>query len=321
MRDLKRQIELGKIDEIPTPSGWSLVTRCVSLDGAGLFLFVRENAKGPVQATFKQGIGVFPKSRMDASHDFLLVQVDDANRTDVELPPLDVTFPLLDVFPDGRILVAGTRSRWHAEGDADINGIIIDPNTGECSRVLLGDGIEHLAIDSLGRIWVAYFDEGIYGNFGWGSPGPSPIGSHGLVCFGSDGSAVWEFPFDDEYGPISDCYALNVTAKDVFVYFYTEFPLCRIASDFSREYWQLGLRGCHHMAIDDSRVLFSGQYDDAPNVAYLADFAEGKQPSPEQISLALPDGEVTKNGELCGRGSAFHYFSDDAWYRVDLSEL
>ena len=319
--NLKPQIELRKIGDIPSPNGWSLVTRTVSLDGAGLFLFVRESAKAFVQATFEQGIGVFPKTRMDTSQRFLLVSVNEADRSNVELPPLDVTFPLIDMFPDGRLLVAGTRSRWRAEDDVDLNGIIIDPNTGEFARILLGDGIQRLAVDPLGRIWVAYFDEGIYGNFGWGSPGPSPIGSHGLVCFDSEGHALWDFPFDDEYGPISDCYALNVTPKDVFVYFYTEFPLCRISTDFSRAYWEPGLSGCHQMATDGSRVLFSGQYDDPPDAAYLADVERGKRLSPKRFALTLPDGEVTKRGELIGRGSGLHYFSENAWYRFELSDL
>ena len=40
-----------------------------------------------------------------------------------------------------------------------------------------------MQVDSLGRIWVSYADEGVYGNFGWGQPGPPPVGAAGLVCF------------------------------------------------------------------------------------------------------------------------------------------
>ena len=54
---------------------------------------------------------------------------------------------------------------------------------------MIGDGIEHISTchggkDDRGLIWVAYGDEGIGGNFGWGlsDEAPPPLGMSGLVC-------------------------------------------------------------------------------------------------------------------------------------------
>jgi len=102
----------------------------------------------------------------------------------VELPELDLTFPLVDVFPDGRVLVVAPRCAWRAADDFDLNGAIIEPQTGEVSKILLGDGISTIQIDGLGRIWAGYCDEGVFGNFGWGAlDGPHPVGAAGLVVF------------------------------------------------------------------------------------------------------------------------------------------
>ncbi|MFI7578403.1 hypothetical protein [Micromonospora sp. NPDC049497] len=62
---------------------------------------------------------------------------------------------------------------------------------------------------SCGKLWVGYFDEGVYGNFGWGGPGPAPIGATGIARFTETLHPEWHFPTDD-LSPIDDCYALNV---------------------------------------------------------------------------------------------------------------
>ena len=37
------------------------------------------------------------------------------------------------------------------------------------------------------QVWVGYFDEGIYGNYGWGrAESEEPVGAYGIVRFSSD---------------------------------------------------------------------------------------------------------------------------------------
>ncbi len=72
--------------------------------------------------------------------------------------------------------------------------------------------IGHVQAATDGTIWVGYGDEGIFGNFGWGGPGPAPIGARGIVQFSPSLDVVWEYPRSDSSNlePIDDCYALNV---------------------------------------------------------------------------------------------------------------
>ena len=69
--------------------------------------------------------------------------------------------------PGGRFLVAGARCRWRPEGP-DRNAVLYDADGQVVSEHVLGDGIAHVLATSTGQVWVGYFDEGIYGNYGWG---------------------------------------------------------------------------------------------------------------------------------------------------------
>jgi hypothetical protein len=172
----------------------------------------------------------------------------------IELPKLDVTFPLVDIFP--------TEAKMLLAYDYDLNGPVLDPRSGRSTRILLGDGIDRARTDKLGRIRVSYFDEGILGNFGWGPPGPAPIGSAGLLRFSDIGEKIWEYP-QEASETISYCYALNVSGSEAAIFFYTDFPICRISSDFRLEYLKTDLRGRHQLAISETKALLSSRYGDA----------------------------------------------------------
>ncbi|MBV9564621.1 MAG: hypothetical protein JOY90_29875 [Bradyrhizobium sp.] len=238
----------------------------------------------------------------------------DGSAREIELPELDVTFPLVDVFPGGRILVVATRCAWRGPEDFDLNGAIVDPGSSEVSRILLGDGIERTYVDALGRIWVSYFDEGVFGNFGWGGPGPTPIGAAGLVCFSETGDKIWEY--SDDNG-MADCYALNVCGEEAAMFFYTDFPLCRISRDFRTTHWRTELRGCHEFAISAAQILFTAQYKEPPDTAYRGQF-DGSALSTRRVRLQLPDGSPLPRGQLLGRGAHLYFFDESSVYRASL---
>jgi hypothetical protein len=172
-------------------------------------------------------------------------------------------------------------------------------------------------IDNLGRIWVSYADEGVYGNFGWGQPGSPPVGAAGLVCFSESGQKLWEYPVDAE-DTITDCYALNVSGSAAAICFYTDFPICRISSDFELQYWKTNLRGCHEFAISENKALLSGQYDDPPDRAYLGNLDKGQFGNPQEARLVLPDGSGISEGQLLGRGRYLYFFDTSNAYHASL---
>jgi len=306
-------LRFQKIGDVPQPSDdYALVANSVANDGALLFLSIEPTGISAVAETETRGIGTFPKARMKDAKRFRLAisRPGEVLRT-IALPPLDVTFPRVDIFPNGTVLIVAPRCKWRGPGDCDLNGVIFDPETAQVSRILLGDGISSVYVDALGRIWVAYFDEGVFGNFGWGNPGPTPIGAGGLVCFSERGQKIWEYPGD--HG-MADCYALNVSGSEAAMFFYTDFPLCRISSDFKLAYWKTGLRGCHQFAISERKVLFSGQYGDPSDVAYLGNLEAREVLRTRRVQLLLPDGSAVPEGQLLGRGRHLYFFDARSVY-------
>lgn len=68
----------------------------------------------------------------------------------------------------------------------------------------LGGASEDLQTTTDGRIWVSYFDEGVFGN---------GIGRQGLVCFDHEGTPLFryaDYAEQHDLPMIADCYAMNV---------------------------------------------------------------------------------------------------------------
>ena len=118
------------------------------------------------------------------------------------------------------ILLLGARARRYRDGSTDMNAVIVDKNGGTLRSMCLGDGIESCAVTRDGRIITSYFDEGVFGNFGW----DSPVGSCGLIVWDRMGEAVWK----NKAYSICDCYAMNLDDQEhLWFYYYNEFNLVR----------------------------------------------------------------------------------------------
>lgn len=116
--------------------------------------------------------------------------------TVAELRELHLAHVTVQPLPEGRTLVVGARCRWRPSGP-ERNAVVYDSEGNTVAEETLGDGIEHVLTTPAGNVWVGYFDEGVYGNFGWGDPGsPAPVGQHGLMRFSSDLHADWRYPCD-----------------------------------------------------------------------------------------------------------------------------
>jgi hypothetical protein len=95
----------------------------------------------------------------------------------------------------------------------------------------LGDASVDIQTTPQGLIWVAYFDEGVYGG---------GIGANGLVCFDPDGDAVFKYADFAEKNTlpyIDDCYALNVFEDAAWVCYYSSFPLVCLKNFQAARVW------------------------------------------------------------------------------------
>jgi len=96
----------------------------------------------------------------------------------VRVPELRLAHCHVQPLPDDQILIVAARCRWRPD-HPDTNAVVLNPDGSVARRAVLGDGIGHVLATDSGKIWVGYFDEGVYGNYGWGNPRPEPIGAPG----------------------------------------------------------------------------------------------------------------------------------------------
>lgn len=322
-----KEIPLQRVAGIPSPpKGFKFVSVSVSLSGMAQFLYIEAKAENLVhRQTKSDGFAVFPVPDMGKSFRYKLVLTDGQGSSEIDFPPFEFAFPKVDVLADGSAVIVGSRCRWRSKDDYDVNAMVFDCATGQEIRFLAGDGVQDIGVDGQDRIWISYFDEGIFGNFGWGDLDRNgertsdPVGGSGLNCFDRRGEMIWRH--DQEQRFIDDCYALNVTRDETHFYFYSDFDLGHVSRDFTTFYRKTDISGAHAFAISPDRVLFSGQYDDPPDRVYLLSLQGSDIGKPEKGRLFLPRGKIPKQATLIGRGSTLHIFTKRDWYKVSLEEI
>ena len=218
----------------------------------------------------------------------------------VEFPLLE-PFPIVDQFPDGRWLVANSRSR-------DLGNVRVLRLDGAEERcVELGDGIAHIKIDGRQRIWVGWFDEGVFGNDKWRYQGLlRPPSSYGMAAFDDRGELLTHATLEW----IADCYALNVFGGEAWACTYTDFPILQITDGRERN-WPTTLRGTKAIAVSYPYVLAAGGYQADANRLVLLRLEEhtahpvGEWRLPYELhrsEVSMLDGRMTRC-MLCGISS------------------
>ena len=256
-----------------------------------------------------------------------------AARITVHTPELAAVTPIADLalahitvqpMPGGKFLVAGARCRWRRDGP-DRNGVLYDTDGQVVAEGVLGDGIGHVLATSDGQVWIGYFDEGIYGNYGWGQDGTEePVGAYGIVRFSPGLEPVWHYPRYNEVGPwdaISDCYALNVDDMCAWACYDSDFPVVCIR-DGAVTGWHNDIKGASALAVAGSRVaLFGGYGPDHDRLALTELGADRAQPA-GQYRVVLPGGEPLPAGtQVTGRGSRLHFLTGTSWYQLGMDDI
>lgn len=294
-----------------------------SVDANGNALLLTASGDGQAEATAKEtrGIGIFPKSRTAFELAFSLVVLSGAGAKVTKLPAMNIAFPYVDKFSDGGCLIVGARSTWRSKYDFDLNGALIERGAKTAKRVCFGDGIEDVGIDDANRIWISYFDEGVFGNFGWSHPGPTGLGAGGVNCFDRSGELLWQHNREDATEHVDDCYAMNVSPLGIWFYFYTAFKVARVTEDFSVEYFDTPVGGSHSFVTDGHRFVFSSQYREPVTTFHATNFYKGKLVHRRKLSLSLPAGIKEDQIKMKARGDKLHVFTDKHWIVYDLASL
>ncbi|RAY11420.1 hypothetical protein DPM19_30835 [Actinomadura craniellae] len=241
--------------------------------------------------------------------------------TMVRLAELPLAHVKVQPLPQGRVLAVAARARWRPEG-ADRNAIVYDPEGNVLAEETLGDGIGHVFATRTGHIWVGYFDEGVFGNYGWGGPGPAPLGACGLARFSPDLRPDWRFPGGDPWGWIADCYALNVAGEAAWTCYYTGFPVVR-SHDGVLTGWRNDISGIQALAVGDSaRIALYGGYGANRDRLAAGDLGDGRLHTTAEYRIVLPDGQpLPARTQVIGRGPDLHFIADHDWYRLALEDV
>jgi hypothetical protein len=205
------------LDLSDIPQSWTLVRLAADWSGSPILLFAEDKPTRPAVATDPESIARWYRTPPKAHH---AVYFDGGETRTIafERSQRISTFHVQPL--DDGWLLADRRG-----GLANLHDAY-----GQFRRSIdLGDASEDVQTTPDGKIWVSYFDEGVFG---------SGIGQQGAVCFDMQGIPLFKYgDFAERAGLplISDCYAMNVTsAGDVWFNYYTDFPLVHL-QDFALE--------------------------------------------------------------------------------------
>lgn len=218
---------------------------------------------------------------------------------------------------DGGLLLVCARSFYRGPNDFERNGHLFDLDGKHIRSILLGDGIQSVQATRSGVIWTSFFDEGIFGNYGWNGP----VGADGLLAWNSQGQELFHFAPTPGLDSICDCYALNVESEEVtWCYYYTEFPLVRIRNFTIDHYWQAPIAGSDAFAIGSDHVLFRGGYGDRDHY-FLYTLIENRELTLQhQFDVCTPDGEALTTVLAQGRGDCLWLLNGACLYRFRIAE-
>jgi len=257
----------------------------------------------------------FPDSRAARSYEALLVVIQGHDVSVRALRDLTATFPIVQPLPGGETVVVGSRAARDEEGH-ERNASVYDEDGLLVREFLLGDGIQDVQATEDGKIWVSYFDEGVYGNFGWGDPGgPSPIGASGLIRFDRAGAIEWEFDPPANVEPIDDCYALNVSDGTAWAYYYASFTLARVHEETVTA-WDTPVAGARAIAVRDDTVWLVGGYPADETRCVVCRFADDQIVEQRRFRLATHSGDVARDVPIAARGGSVYAISEGVLHRL-----
>uniref|UniRef100_B8HNM5 Uncharacterized protein n=1 Tax=Cyanothece sp. (strain PCC 7425 / ATCC 29141) TaxID=395961 RepID=B8HNM5_CYAP4 len=269
--------------------------------------------------TEQPGGASFAKTTPEAAQTYRIIAFQ------ADLLTLDITiaaekFNIHDAqpLPANEILLVCARSYYKSPTDFEKNGRIYGIS-GEFSReILLGDGIQSVQTTAEGVIWTSFFDEGVFGNFGW----DNPVGASGLVAWDSAGNKIYSFQPTDDLAPICDCYALNVASEaDIWVYYYMDFPLVHLHRHKVQSVWNMPITGSDGFAVAGNRVLFRGGYDDRETYHLFSLNGNSEAKLIQKLQLEDKTGERIIADRVVGRGGLLYILSQQLVYRVNVSSL
>ena len=227
----------------------------------------------------------------------------------------EAAHPFIQPLPNGEILIVAARCHFR-DGHPEQNAAVYNGDGTPARRFVLGDGLEYVWASPDGSIWAGYFDEGVFGNYGWNEP----LGADGILRLNAQGEILWRFTAPTGFDSIADCYALNVAPDAIWACPYTDFPIVRINSDGQSRAWKNEFGGARAIVSDNHRVLLFGGYGKERSRCVVQDFGDHKMKNAREIELKLPFKGNLEKAHVHNRGSILHFFLGSRWLQFDLAQ-
>ncbi|MER6396925.1 hypothetical protein ABT263_12850 [Kitasatospora sp. NPDC001603] len=240
----------------------------------------------------------------DPLPDAELVTVTPEGERRTALRGLAVDPDHLAPLPGGRLLVASYRADEEPGGWAP-NAVVFGPDGEPEHELVLGDDIRTLVADRDGRIWMAFGDEGIYGDH--------PMAHPGLVGADPAGRMVWRPGPDELPGYPLEGLAGATEGRAVWLAWYpgsTASYLTRIDPAGRSVSRRSPVRLPLGFAVGGRQGIFLTHAGEL--VRCLLVGKEWKETGRRRLRLP---GELDRE-RAYGRDGVLRFRSGDAWYRV-----
>ncbi|MGW3038562.1 hypothetical protein ACWC9T_00630 [Kitasatospora sp. NPDC001159] len=245
-------------------------------------------------------VGLEPQPPYDAS----LVTVARGGEQRLDLPQVSLHRPMyLGLLPGGRPLVVDGRAEESSDG-WERNGLVFAPDGRLIRKLQLGDDIQALVTDRDGRIWLAFGDEGCYGD--------NPLARHGLLGLDDAGRTVWEPDSEQLPGDPLEGLAAATEGRRVWLAWYGDrtFLTAVDPGGASSTGMRLPARQPVGIAVVEDRAVFL-----QPDGELVRCALEGKQwREVSRDRLDLP-GELDRH-HAYGRDGVLWFRCGNGWYRV-----
>lgn len=256
--------------------------------------------------------------RTDRPHDFRILRYGGSDMIRYALQEQRWNFHHVQPLPPDELLLVGARSRRYTDGTFDRNAKVFAPDGVLKREFLLGDGIKEIQATGDGRIWVCYYDEGIFGNFGW----KKPVGASGFVQWDRQGKRLYEFVSPNGFSPPADGYALNVPSDtEMWCCYYTDFPLVRMCSENIDAVWRSPVHGSDGFAIWRDYVLFRGGYINRDQFFLLQIGNDGNLQHRLTFRIADERGNTLEIVRISARGNQIFVLVEQQVFRLEVSEV